>query len=324
MSKFVMGIDGGGTKGHLAIYDLNGARLGFSEWGPLNHEAMAGAFSQLEEELGRFITGALNEAGVGMGGLSQAVLGLAGVDTRKQHEIISGILRRIGLERFVLCNDGYLGVAAGCPGGVGICAINGTGSVLTAVDTSGEMRQVGGIGSVTDDCGGSGWYGARALSAVYRELYKFGPATALTRMMFDRLNVSDRDDYVEAVTAALADGSLTFADPNRLVFTAAAAGDAVSIGILDHSAEHYARCVAFLAKNMDFPADKTLHMTLAGSVFAREKTRVLPDLLSKRLGELLPERRIELLRLEAPPVMGAVMWALREIGVSTEDIKLHP
>ncbi|MCL2527094.1 MAG: hypothetical protein FWE42_01650 [Defluviitaleaceae bacterium] len=318
MSKLIMGIDGGGTKSHLGLFDLHGKCLSIKAHGPLNHEQLTGSFTQLEEEMGQFIHSALESIGASINDTKYTVIGLAGVDTKEQHTIISAIMGRIGLKDFILCNDGYLGVSAGCPGGVGICAINGTGSVLTAIDASGYSQQVGGIGHFTDDRGGSGWYGTQVLAPVYSQLFKSGPATALTQMVFSQLNITHRDMYTEAITAAMQDNSFNIFDMNRLLFVAAGDGDAISIDILKDSAEHYARCIEYLAKNMDFPVGETLYVTLAGSVFVKEKVKVLPDLLKARVDALLGAGKVEFITLDVPPVAGAVMWAFREAGICVD------
>ncbi|MCL2400482.1 MAG: hypothetical protein FWC91_12160 [Defluviitaleaceae bacterium] len=318
MNKIIMGIDGGGTKSHLGLFDLNGKCLGFYAHGTLNHEMLPRAYEQLEEELKQFICGALDNSGANINDIACAVIGLAGVDTQEQHQIISAILKRIGLEHFVLCNDGYLGVSAGCPNGVGICAINGTGSVLTAIDTGGKTYQIGGIGGVTDDRGGSSWYATQVLGVVYSELFKSASPTVISKMLFSKLNINHRDLYIEAVTTGMETNIINYSDLNRLVFAAANEGDSVANRILKESAEHYARCIEFLANNLDFPVDKPLYVTLAGSVFIKEKIKILPTLIKERVRALLSERHVEFLSLEAPPVIGAVMWAFREIDVSVD------
>jgi len=324
MSKVIIGIDGGGTKSHLGLFSVNGDCLGFFTHGTLNHELLPKGFEQLEDVLQMIVEEALDSVDKKPSDIAYAVLGLAGVDTREQHEIISQILKRIGIEKFTLCNDGYLVVPAGCPKGVGICAINGTGSVLTAIDTKGKMYQVGGIGDITDDCGGSGWYASQMLRNVYCDLFKSAPKTIMTQMLFSsKLFIGHRDLYTEAITLAMEANSITYPDLNQLVFSAAGQGDIVANRILQDSAEHYARCIEFLANNLNFPKDETLYITLAGSIFVREKVDILPMLIKKRVNELLGDRPVEFINLQDPPVIGAIMWAFREIGVLVDIDKIR-
>jgi N-acetylglucosamine kinase-like BadF-type ATPase len=243
-----------------------------------------------------------------------AVLGLAGVDTDAQHGLISVMLKNIGFERFGLYNDAFLGVAAGCPGGVGICAINGTGSKLAAVDYSGVDVQTCGLGDLTDDFGGGGWYGTKAISAVYAELYKLGRPTVMRDMMFLQIGISRKEDYLEVLTHRFAEESLDSVAINSIVFEAAAQGDAVALDILEQSAEHYAGGIAYLAKDMDFPTSRTLFITLAGSVFIKQKVKILQGFIDRRVRTALGDRPIDFVNLDAPPVAGAILWAAQKSG----------
>ncbi|MDR2547768.1 MAG: hypothetical protein LBC96_09755 [Lachnospiraceae bacterium] len=314
MKKLIFGIDGGGTKSHMAVFDQLGQCVAIGKHGPLNHESMAGAFAQLEPELSGFIKSTLAKVNAKPEDVSYAVMGIAGVDTIKQHAIISAMVDRIGLQDYLLCNDAFLGIPAGCPGGVGICAINGTGSTMAAIDHSGRTVQIGGIGAFSNDCGGSSWFGERLLAAVYGDLFKCETNTVMTGMLMECLGVTDADDYVEAITKQFEDGTISYASINRMVFEAAAEDDEMAIRILDESAAHYAGGITYLATNMDFPAEETLHVTLAGSVFVKEKVRVLPNLLAAKVHDRLPGRKAIFHPLATVPVAGAVYLASIKAG----------
>ncbi|MDR1693206.1 MAG: hypothetical protein LBR72_07595, partial [Oscillospiraceae bacterium] len=63
MSGLLMGVDGGGTKSHLALFDTAGNCVGVSACGPLNHECLEGSYGEMEQALGELIRGALGRAG---------------------------------------------------------------------------------------------------------------------------------------------------------------------------------------------------------------------------------------------------------------------
>ncbi|MDR2889398.1 MAG: hypothetical protein LBV33_06105 [Lachnospiraceae bacterium] len=309
MDKLIMGIDGGGTKSHLCLFDMQGNCRGIYFHGPLNHESLEGSFAQLETELSEFILGSVAQSGADISDVVYGVFGIAGVDTTRQHQIISDILRRIGLTKFTLCNDAYLGVAAGCPDGIGICAINGTGSVLAAIDHSNRMAQVGGIGEVSNDCGGGGWFGVQLLGAVYGELFKDEPPTVMTDMIFELLGITNGSEYTETVIAKLDDESISVGDLNRLVFVAAGAGDNMALDILRRSAAHYTGGIVHLANTLDFSVGSTVHVTFAGSVFIKESIKLLPQMIEAQVRERLSDRTVDFFSLDAAPVAGAVYWA---------------
>ena len=318
MSKYILGLDGGATKSHLAIFDESGNCVSTALYGPLNHEVMKGSYAELEERLGEFIWGAINEVNVQCEDLAHAVFGLAGVDTDSQHARISDIIQMICLKEFTVCNDSFLGVAAGCPDCVGICAINGTGFKLAAIDNSGAAVQTCGVGGYTDDKGGGTWFGLKAISSVYNELYKLGQPTVMREILFKMAGITRKEDYLEVIYEKFHGRTLNSVKLNSVIFDAAARGDAVAMSVLDESAEEYAGGIARLAMDLDFPADKTLYVTLAGSVFVRQKVRILQKLIEKRVYDALDGRDVEYIYLDAPPVAGALMWAAQKAGFNIE------
>jgi len=318
MNKLILGVDGGATKSHLAIFDENANCVSSAAYGPLNHEVMEGSYSELTERLNELLPRVVKAAGATIKDIQFAVFGLAGVDTDAQQKQISAIINKIGFTNQITCNDAFLGVAAGCPHCVGICAINGTGFKLAAIDNSGKAVQTCGLGPFTDDLGGGNWYGHRAISSVYNELYKLGRPTIMKEMLFDMLGVTRRGEYLEKLTEKYYEKELYTIALNSVVFNAAAQGDAVATGILEESAGQYAGAIARLVMDLDFPADKEVHVTLAGSVFVKQKVKLLQEFIEKRVDDALGGRSVEYTRLDAPPVAGAVMWAAQKAGFDLE------
>ena len=318
MGKLVLGVDGGATKSHIAVFNETGNCVGSSKYGPLNHEAMKGSYAELEERLGVLLPRVVSEIGATIDDIAFAVFGLAGVDTEAQQTLISEMTRKIGFKNQIMCNDAFLGVPAGCPDCVGVCAINGTGFKIAAIDHSGTAVQTCGLGAITDDLGGGRWYGFRAVGSVYNELYKLGKPTIMKDMLFNMLGITRREDYLEVFTEKFYGGKIDSIALNSIAFEAAAQGDAVAIKILEESAEEYAGSIARLIMDMDFPVDQTVHVTLAGSVFVKQKVRLLQEFIEKRVAEALNGRPVDYTRLDAPPVAGAVLWAAQKAGFSIE------
>jgi len=316
MSKYILGVDGGGTKSQLALFSEKGECVNLFTCGTLNHECMAGAFDELKVVLPEMLLNLLKSSNVEISDLAYSVFGIAGADTKYQHELIANIILNAGIENFTLYNDAFLGVAAGCPTGAGICAINGTGSTMAALDYSGEAFQLGGMGLFTDDCGGSTWYGEQVIGMVYNALFKKSPPTLLTDMLFEHAGISNKEDYLEELLDKLGSTEVFISDFNRFVFDAADKGDETALDILRRSAEHYAGGIAYLASEMDFPQDKPVQVALVGSVFVKERVKILPELIKARVNALLGARSVEFYALDTPPVAGAVLWAAREAGFS--------
>ncbi|MCL2425870.1 MAG: hypothetical protein FWD05_05990 [Oscillospiraceae bacterium] len=314
MSKLVLGVDGGATKSHLAVFDSSGKCVASETYGPLNHEVMRGSYAELEERLTELLPRVVKSAGATIDDISYAVLGLAGVDTDAQQVLISNIISKIGFKNQMTCNDAFLGVPAGCPNCVGICAINGTGFKHAAIDNSGNAVQTCGLGIFTDDLGGGSWYGNRAIGSVYNEIYKLGRSTIMKDMIFELLGISRREDYLEVLTEKLETGNIDRVALNSITFAAAARDDAVALGILEESAEQYAGAIARLIMDLDFPKSKPVYVALAGSVFVRQKVKILQEMIAMRVDSALDSQEVIYTELDAPPVVGAVMWAAQKAG----------
>ena len=323
MKELVLGIDGGATKSHLALFRMDGTCIDAIAGGPLNHEVMEGSYAELDVRLNAFISDGLGKAGVRLDDIAYAVFGIAGVDTNAQHSLIYNMLCKAGFQRFSLYNDAFLGVAAGCPNGIGICAINGTGFKFAAVDHSGVDIQTCGLGDLTADYGGGGWYGTQAIASVSNEMFKRDRKTIMRDMLFAQVGISRKEDFMEVLSEKLALGMLGSVAINSIAFEAAAAGDAVAMGILELSALHYAGGIIYLATEMDFPEDRTLYITLAGSVFIKQKVKILPQLIERKVCEALGERSVEFLHLDAPPVAGAVLWAAQKAGFGVDMVAIR-
>lgn len=314
MAEYVIGVDIGSSKSHLALFSAEGRLIDFGRWGPLNYEVLPGLYSQFEDEFGRFTSGILLANGLRAEQIAYAVFGAAGVDTKKQHDEISRIIGKQGFRRFTLCNDAFLGIPAGNPAGVGICAICGSGGTIAGINHAGEMLQIGGLGDLTADMGGGGYIGKRAVAAVYSQLFRKGEATAMTPMLFSRLGIGGKHEFVEKLHEKMNDGSFDVPMCNPMVFEAAGQGDGVAAGILQAVAGSYASGIEVMIEELGFAPEEALCIVLAGSVFIKGEDPLLIDTLEAKLHAAHPGRAIRFKLLETPNVAGAVVWALNALG----------
>jgi len=314
VTEYVMGVDIGGTKSHLALFDTEGNFVDFDRWGCLNHEGLPGSFTQFEDEFGQFVRRVINRNNITMKGIACSVLGVSGVDTVRQHGIISEILGRLGFKRFTLVNDAFLGIPAGSEMGTGICAINGTGCTLAGINREGKMLQIGGVGVISADMGGGGYMGGRLVSEVYRELFRKGEATLMTPLLFEKLGITSKYDYVEKIYEKSEDGTFDFDSCGRLVFEAVKRNDSVAANILREIAASYAGGISCMIGELCFAPDEELCVVLAGSVFVKGEHPLLIDSLKGQVSGSNPRHRIRYNVLDVPNVAGAVIWALNQLN----------
>ena len=314
MKKYVIGIDTGATKSHLALFDSEGKLVDFTHWGPLNYEVLPGLFEQFEKEIKEFVHGTLSKNKISIEEVSYSVFGLAGVDTRWQHGVISKILQRIGFKEFTLVNDAYLGIPAGNPTGIGICAINGTGCTLAGINKQGKTLQIGGVGFVSADLGGGGIMGQFVFSAVFSELFRRGEPTSMTPAFFKMLGIDSKYDFVERIYEKFEDKSLDVSSCQKMLFEAAAVNDKVATGFLREVASSYGRGILCMIDEMEYQKDEEIYIVLAGSVFVKGEHPFLIDTLKEIISDDKPGYNIKYTKLEVPPVAGAVIWALNTLN----------
>jgi N-acetylglucosamine kinase-like BadF-type ATPase len=253
-----------------------------------------------------------------------SVLGLAGVDTKLQHRIISEILTRIGSEKFTLVNDDFLGIPAGSPTGIGICAINGTGCTLAGINREGKTLQIGGVGFISADLGGGGIMSQMVVSAVYSELFRKAEPTSMTPAFFKKLGITSKYDFVERIYEKTEDGSFDVRSCQKMLFEAIAENDKVAAGIFREVASSYGRGISCMIEEMNYSKEEDIYIVLAGSVFVKGEHPFLIDTLKENISRDKPDYRITYTRLEAPPVAGAVIWALNTLTGKPEYFERVP
>jgi len=313
MTEYIIGIDTGATKSHLALFDTNANLIDFGRWGALTHEALSGSFAQFELELNQFVNQVLSRNGITIKQVVFAALGIAGVDTKNQHVIVSEILRRIGFEKFTLVNDAFLGIPAGSRAGVGICAINGTGCTLAGINREGRTLQIGGVGFIAGDIGGGSYMGQWVVSAVYLELFRRGVPTSMTASLFEKFHIKSKYDLIDTIHEKVRDGTFDSLSCVRILFEEAGKNDKVALGIVNEVAQSYAAGISGMIDDLKFDRKETLDIVFAGSVFVKGRYPLLLGGIEDAVNKNNPGYTVKYTLLEVPTVAGAAIWALNTL-----------
>lgn len=313
-ARYLVGVDAGATKTHYVLYDRERDTLCRITGGPANHEVLDGGFEELHALLRRQFELLLSPKGLAPKDIAGAAFGMGGVDTRAQHERISGILQELGFSRFALANDASLGIKAESGTGAGICAVNGSGFSVFAIDWEGNTMQVGGFGDLTGDLGGGSYYAAQVLAAVYGALFKGEPDTALRPSVMELFGVSEPRALMEAASAQMDTARSTCRRGLcQALFRCAGQGDPQACRIFDRSAAAYAGAIQGAARQLPLlSAEEEMEVILAGSIFTKGED----PYLIRRLDHLLNpvKRRFSLKPITSDPVAGALYWAHEVAG----------
>lgn len=305
----IVGIDGGGTSTRAVLADLRGRVLGVGLGGPSNFDDIGAAATQAS--LGEAVNAACQSAGV-RAPFAAAFLGMAGVVSDLDRQTIREIAQRLnlaGAEQIGIDHDCRIALAGGLSGRPGIVLITGTGSSCYGRSASGEDWRTGGWGQLISDEGSSYWLGVQAMRAAVMAYDGRLPATLLMDEVLRALEIDQMDALMNRIYAQKLSRA-EIAGLARLVITAAEAGDAHALRLIEQGANDLGDCVLAAARRLGFEA-AALEIALTGGLLKAGETFQGP--LRRAIGARLPGSRV--LLAELPPVLGACLLALECLGI---------
>jgi glucosamine kinase len=252
------GVDGGASKTVAVVVDAEGRERGRGS-APSSNQTAVG----MERAIGA-VRSAIEAATAELGGpavLAIAWVGLAGVDRPADQEVWLPHLRPLAGE-IRLTNDAEL-VLGALPGGVGVAAIAGTGSIMFGRDAQGRRTRAGGWGHVFGDEGSGYDLGRGALMAAARAADGRGPTTALLPALLRHWDLPEASGLIGRVYPNA--DKATIASLASLVFEAARQGDATAEGLVAAAAAELALGIVTVADALDLPID-ALPLALTGGL----------------------------------------------------------
>lgn len=232
--RYLLGIDGGGTKTELLLTDLSG------------------------NEVDRLILGASNPVDIGMEATRQVLregirqlcssidlrevsvyAGLAGGITGNNQETVRLFLKSLGFGAVASGSDVDTALQVCLQSGDGICLIMGTGVVAFAKRAESRHR-IAGWGYLLDK-GGSGYnLGADALDSALRHIDGRGGSPLLLRLIEQKL----QKPLPDAISQIYKSGKTGISSYAPLVFEALEQGDPEAERILARNVQEVSRIIA--------------------------------------------------------------------------------
>lgn len=312
----VLAVDGGNSKTDVALVAADGRVLG-SARGPTSSHQQVGI------EAGMAQLAALVDRAAAKAGLEArrrpvadlAIYGLAGADFPSDVRLLSRALAAQGFAPVdVVLNDTFIALRAGTRRPWGVALICGQGVNACAVAPDGRSARFDGVGDPSGDWGGGGGLGSAAVAAAVRGRDGRGERTSLERLVPAYFGLRSPG----ALTRALYFERLTedrLSELAPLVFGAAAAGDAVARLIVDRLADELVGMARALIRRLRL-SRLDPEIVLAGGVFRTDE----PDFHTRlAAGIAAAAPRSRLVRLTAPPVLGAALIGLDRLAAGTTD-----
>ena len=170
-----------------------------------------------------------------------------------------------------------------------------------------------GLGPLLGEYGGASTLVARALHAVAAEWTMRGPPTALTEQFVNMAAAADAADLLEGITLGRYQIN---AQAAPLVFRTAEAGDQIAQEVIRWSGEQLGSLVNGVIHQLNFQKE-IFDVVEVGGLF--EGGALLADPLHETVWALAPSARF--VRLEVPPVVGAVLLAMEQLDIDLSFIR---
>lgn len=239
--KWLIGIDGGGTKTVGCASMLTGGILGRVEKGPSNYHTTG--LASFKAVIARIIDELVVNCGLAKADLAVVSLGLAGVDRWRDREIVMAALAELGLEcPYVVSSDAKAALVAGVGKAEGIVLIAGTGSVAYGINERQEVIRAGGWGHLASDEGSGYAIGRKALLRGIKASEERDKDTVLVAKIITYFGLRDWDELIGFINSP-ATTKADVASLAQVTVEAARAGDIVASEILQEAADELAGLV---------------------------------------------------------------------------------
>ena len=303
----VLAVDGGNSKAQLAIVSSAGELLALERGPTISHQqvSMEVAIARLVELSRRAADAAEVQLPARLGSFV-----LAGADFPADVARLRRAIGAAGVASEVrVRNDAFGALRAGARRGWGIVVICGSGVNAAGIGPDGRTERFAAIDDLSGDFGGGYGIGVEALRLAVRARDGRGARTTLERIVPAHFGLTRPID----VTRAIYEGRIPRRRLEELapaVFEAAVAGDHASRHLLDRVADELALMAAAIGRRLRV-ARREVDVVLVGGVF-RTTDVDFHARVGSAIREALPGASIE--RLSSPPVLGAALLALDELG----------
>ena len=320
MTKFYLGVDGGGSKTAFILTDETGAVLASALTGgsSLPHIGDEKFIQVLSDGVARCVS----EAGVKVEDVARFAFGSPcfgeSIDYDRRILKAIGVITRGG--KACVVNDVVVAHAGSLALGYGIHIVAGTGAIIYGTNEQGESARANGWSEQFSDEGSGYWLGLRTLSAFTKQSdhrYKRGPLYGLIR---ERLGLTEDIQIVDVFERDYAGRRDRIAKLQEILHEAAVCGDESAIGLYNDAAYELYLSARGAYDALGFNKNDGARCSYSGGLFRAGA------LILKPLTDNLLKINASLTEPALGPACGAALLAVKQDGVKdlsafTENLK---
>ncbi len=315
--RLILAVDGGGSKTDLALARENGELLALVR-GPASSPQLVGYENGLET-LSKLVERACLGAGLTpppspIAAVAQILL--SGLDYPAEEERFLSLAGARGwAEKTLAQNDTFAVLRAGSESGWGVAVVCGTGMNCVAIAPDGRRVRFPAQGEISGDWGGGSEIGLAALAAAARSEDGRGPTTTLEQKVPTFFGLERPLELVEAIHFEKISAD-RLCELTPLVLDEAK-HDSAAAAIVDRQAAEVVAFARAALTRLEL-TNEPVEVILGGSVLQAGNARLLKA-IKAGMHEIGP--KITARVNEAPPIVGAALMALDEIGAKAEAKK---
>jgi len=311
--KYVIGVDGGGTKTVAALSDLNLKILKIAKTGPSNLrnvERIEEAVLNISKAILKVIKGVKEKE------ILSIFIALAAAEEEfksEKEKIKKGVLKNSKILKVLknpepsrqieIVSDQIAAFKSGTDEKDGLVLIAGTGSVCHGWREKKEAK-TGGWGWANDE--GSGfWAGQKGYQAIFKELDGRGKKTKITKLLFKEWKLERKEDLMKKIYGS--DSIRNISLISKIVDKAAQIQDEIAKSIMEEAGKELSILATSVIKRLNFQ-NKKFPLVLVGAMF---KSKIILNKLKKEIKKLAP--RVEFIFPKEEPVMGAIKLAIENL-----------
>jgi len=306
--KFVIGVDGGGTKTLAMVADLSGNIIS---------EGQSGSSSPRNVGIDKSIENIIQAIDIafldlyGKGNVQAIVIGLASLaeEYQDKSEIIENKIKNnlktkgfLKGEVFVI-SDQIIAFHSEVDKKEGVVVISGTGCVARGWRDKKDIK-ASGWGWLSDE-GSAFWVGQKVFQQTMKSIDGRSDKTILVKMIMKELNINNPIEYNRKVY--MNDFTELIPYLSKIADEAAKKGDKFAKSIMNEAGKELALSTNTVIENLGFK--KEFPIVLVGSMF---KSKFLFDSFKKEIKK--KNKFAKIIIPEKPPVFGAIKMAIKKIN----------
>ncbi len=297
--KYLIGIDGGGTKTKCVAADLERSPLYEATCGPSNF--LIYGLDKVSENIYNLLTDCIKNLNCDFNDLACVVIGTAGAGRKEDAEKLKDHFIKYTkgqIKNFYVESDASIALVGAFQGKPGSILISGTGSIMLGKDADGKMHRIGGFGRQVGDEGSGYSIGKKGLQAISKLYDGRGKNTSLVKFISDNFKINTGEELINAMYK----NNLDIASLAQHVINAAEKDDAICKKIIDEEIGELILHVYAMREKLKL---KKMEISFSGSIITNDNylSRILRKKITERFDDVIIKEP------ELSPVMGALLIA---------------